>query len=568
MMTPAGRSGPQGASANEGDRMKKKLSRREFARTSVAAGAAAVALPTALFANRATPGTSPAAAAGAAAASTAATAPRRRAAMPLEVEYGGRMSWGRDLRLEETLTPAGAPTPTYPNNWKEGTTIPAEYYVDEKHYLNDERYLQENFWFMVDHHSRIPKPGDYFVFEFGRGSSVIVLRDQAGEVRAFHNVCRHRGSRLIQHGFDLVRPTEALPDGKPADKVLSMVQLGPSGNTPVIRCVYHAWTYDLSGKLVAFPSGMPDGFDAADYGMHPCHVQTVAGFIWLSLARGDAPEITQWTANWKAVADKYGTADLKIATRLAAPTRANWKLVLENFRECYHCYPAHTKTYSYVHQNYGDPNVSTPEQRARIDAELAKWDGKRLERRPDQDSNAGNTAYRSGGDSPTGGPQSNTGMAGAGQGSHMKLGFLTGSMDGKPLAPLLPNRKEWSHYYQGASVGFSTSWLKAYDDHVAVVRFTPRAVDRTDAELFWLVHPDAKEGKDYDVKRIQALWGNTYREDRWICENQHLGVLSERYNFGGTGQPYAAQEGGPASIAQWYMREIAGRSGAKTSDAV
>ena len=77
------------------------------------------------------------------------------------------MSWGRDLRLEETLTPAGAPTPTYPNNWKEGTTIPAEYYVDEKHYLNDERYLQENFWFMVDHHSRIPKPGDYFVFEFG-----------------------------------------------------------------------------------------------------------------------------------------------------------------------------------------------------------------------------------------------------------------------------------------------------------------------------------------------------------------------------------------------------------------
>ena len=120
----------------------------------------------------------------------------------------------------------------------------------------------------------------------------------------------------------------------------------------------------------------------------------------------------------------------------------------------------------------------------------------------------------------------------------MKLGFLTGSMDGKPLAPLLPNRKEWSHYYQGASVGFSTSWLKAYDDHVAVVRFTPRAVDRTDAELFWLVHPDAKEGKDYDVKRIQALWGNTYREDRWICENQHLGVLSERYNFGGVGQTH------------------------------
>jgi Rieske 2Fe-2S family protein len=535
--------------------MGKKWNRREFAKASMAAGAAAVSLPTSVWAKATAVapglGLSPAAAAGAAAASAAVTAPRARMTLPIEVEYGGRMSWGRDLRLEETLTPVGAPTPSYPDGWKEGTTIPARYYVDERLYQNDEAFLRENFWFMVDHQSRIPKPGDYFVFEFGQGSSVIVLRDAAGDVKAFHNVCRHRGSRLVQHGFDGVRPTEALPDGKPADKILSMVQLGPSGNTPAIRCVYHAWTYDLSGKLVAYPKGMPDSFSAADHGLHRCHVQTVSGFIWLSLASGEAPEIEPWIKNWKAVADKYGTADLKIATRLAAPTRANWKLVLENFRECYHCYPAHTKSYSAVHQNYGDPDVSTPEQRARIDAELAKWDGKPLERRTSGDSNAGN-AYRNGGDQPTNGQ----GMsAGAPQGSHMKLGYLTGSMDGKPLSRLLPSRKEWSHYYQGASVGFSTSWLKAYDDHVAVVRFTPRGPNSTDAELFWLVHPDAKEGKDYDVKRLQALWGDTYREDRWICENQQLGVQSERYNFGG-GQPYAAQEGGPASIVQWYMREV------------
>ncbi len=151
-----------------------------------------------------------------------------------------------------------------------------------------------------------------------------------------------------------------------------------------------------------------------------------------------------------------------------------------------------------------------------------------------------------------------SGMSNSGPGSHMKLGFLSGSMDGKPLSRLLPARPEWSHYYQGASVGFSTSWLKAYDDHVVGLRFTPRGPDRTDAELFWLVHPDAKEGKDYDVKRMQALWANTFREDRWICENQQFGVMSERYNFRNSGQPYAASEGGPASICQWYMREVAG----------
>jgi len=546
-------------------RMKKKWNRREFATASVAAGAAALALPKNLLAGggaAASTGTpTSVAAAGAAAASAAIVTPRKRVSMPIEVEYGGRMSWGRDLTLADTLTPAGAAVPNYPKGWKEGTTIPAEYYLDDKVYQNDEKYLRENFWFMVDHQSRIPNPGDYFVFEYGHGTSVIVLRDQAKQIRAYHNVCMHRGSRLVQHGFDGVRPTEARPDGKPVDPVLSMVQLGPSGNTPVIRCVYHAWTYDLSGKLVAFPKGMPDDFNASDHGLQPCHLQMASGFIWLSFATGEAPEFEPWIQNWRAVADKYGAADLKAVARLAAPTKANWKLVLENFRECYHCYPAHTKTYSVVHQNYGDPDTSTPEQRARIDAEIAKWDGKPLPQRAPRaaaDSNAGNNAYRNGGDSPTQGQGFSPGMSSPG--SHMKLGYLTGSMDGKPLSRLLPARQEWSHYYQGASVGFSTSWLKAYDDHIAVVRFTPRGPASTDAELFFLVHPDAKEGKDYDVKRIQALWGNTYREDRWICENQQFGVLSERYNFKGVGQPYAAQEGGPASLAQWYMREVAPKS--------
>ena len=227
-----------------------------------------------------------------AAAAGAAVARRRRVSLPPEVTYGGMNEFGdgRSALLENVMTQPGQTAPNYPGGWKEGTTIPLDYYVDEKHYVNDERFLAENFWFMIDHHSRIPKPGDYFIYEFGRGDSVIVLRNTAGEVKAFHNVCRHRGSRLCQHGFDEVRPTEALPDGKPADKVLSMVQQGPSGNAPVFRCVYHAWTYDLDGKLVAFPTGMPANFDASHYGLHPVHLKMVQGFIWVSLASKEPPE--------------------------------------------------------------------------------------------------------------------------------------------------------------------------------------------------------------------------------------------------------------------------------------
>ena len=356
--------------------MAQKVSRRDFARKTVAAGAAAVALPTSLLgkttaAAAAAAPVTPAAAAGAAAAATAAVAAPRRISMPIEVDYGGRMSWGRDLTLQETLTPAGQATPNYPNGWKEGTTIPAEYYVDEGHYLRDEKFLAENFWFMVDHHSRIPKAGDYFVFEYGRGTSVIILRDKAGEVKAFHNVCRHRGSRLCQHGTEGQRPTEAKVDAKPIDPALSVLQLGPSGNTPLFRCVYHAWSYDLGGKLIAYPKGMPDGFDASQYGLHSAHLNVVNGWIWVSLASNDTPpDFEPWVRNWRTVTAKYGTTDLKIATRVSAPTRANWKLVLENFRECYHCYPAHTKTYSAVHQNYGNPDAETPEY-ARADRRRA-----------------------------------------------------------------------------------------------------------------------------------------------------------------------------------------------------
>ena len=559
--------------------MGKKLSRRDFAKTSVGAGvgaAAAVALPASLIGKEAgaVAAASSASIAGStngavtAAAAGAAVARRRRISLPPEVTYGGMNEFGdgRSALLENVMTQPGQATPNYRGGWKEGTTIPLEYYVDEKHYVNDERFLAENFWFMIDHHSRIPKPGDYFIYEFGRGDSVIVLRNTAGEVKAFHNICRHRGSRLCQHGFDEVRPTEALPDGKPADKVLSMVQQGPSGNAPVFRCVYHAWTYDLDGKLVAYPTGMPANFDASQHGLHPVHLRMVQGFIWVSLASKEPPEFDPWIGNWKGVADRFKMEDLKIGTRLKAPTKANWKLVIENFRECYHCYPSHTKSYSVVHQIYGDPNTATAEQRAKIDAEIAKHGHPARPRGP-QGGQQQQQGYGRGQDSPTQ-EAGGGGMAGGPMGSHLKLGYVTGSLDGKPIAPLLPTQKTWDDLSYRAVSGFSTSWMMAYNDHVAVVRFTPRDIASTDAEIFWLVHPDAKEGKDYDPKRLQALWGNTYREDRWICENQQFGIKSSRYNFGGVGQPYAAQEGGPAGFVQWYMREVVPQLGTKNTDVV
>ena len=324
-------------------RKNKKLTRRDFARTSVATGAAAVAFPGALL------GKTPAGKAGAGSLPRAA---RRRAALPrdvAEVGYGGMNIDGRDALLEHTLSSAGQ-APAYPGGWQEGTTIPGKYYVEEKHYLDDEQFLKEHFWWMADHASRIPNPGDYFLWQYGRGESVIILRDQAGAVKGFHNMCRHRGSRLCGH--DELLPTEAGSGSVRPEEKFSVIQLGTEGNTPVFRCPYHAWTYDLSGKLVSFPhgpSGMPpSGFDPTQHGLHPVALEVMEGFIFVSLAE-EPPDFDAWVANLRPAFREARTAELKVAARRSVPTKANWKLVIENYRECYHCGPAHTNSYVVAH---------------------------------------------------------------------------------------------------------------------------------------------------------------------------------------------------------------------------
>jgi Rieske 2Fe-2S family protein len=523
--------------------MSTKISRRDFARTTVAT----VALPGALL------GKASAAHAAGAAAATAGIGRRRRALFETgtTIGYGGLSADGRAMLLEHVLSPSGQ-APAYPSNWREGTTIPAEYYVEDKHYIADEAYLRDHFWWVVDHESRIPKPGDYFVYEWGRGDSVIIVRDQDGKVRGYHNVCRHRGSRLCLHGtqFDNVRPSEARTDGKPADPVLSVVQLGSSGNTPVFRCPYHAWTYDLSGRLISVPPSLPSGLKQEELGLHPAHVRTADGFIFISMGREETPDFGQWMVTWRPVAQAYGLDKCKVAARRSYPTKANWKLVIENFLECYHCQPSHNKSYTTAH--WSGNQMMTEGQRASIENELARH-GHPAVRGGQQTGMAGTmgrgtplpNAYAPGLDMQTG--------------EHLSPGYITASLDGKPVAPLLPGVKEWSHYRsRGGNFGFTSSALTVYSDHARLVRFTPRDVRCTDAEIVWLVHQDAKE-KDVDVNRMIALWDRTYREDRWLAENQHAGILSSRYNFIG-GQPYTRTEGSPAGFVQWYMGEVVPQS--------
>jgi phenylpropionate dioxygenase-like ring-hydroxylating dioxygenase large terminal subunit len=504
--------------------MSQKVSRRDFARTSVSvvAGAAAVALPPKVRAGR------PGGDVTSAAAKGAAVARRLRVNLPPpSLTYGGDPVADARDSISLAYAPAQSPSaPEFINGWRVGTSLPAEYYLDEKRYLTDQRFIADNIWLMIDHESRIPKAGDYFVFEFGRGDSVIFLRDQAGAVKGFHNVCRHRGSRLCRH------------DDDPADKDprLSVKQLGPSGNMPVFRCPYHAWTYGLDGRLISAPNGMPADFDFSQNGLIPCHVRTAGGFIIANLSRDEPPDFDSVvnpsrTPNWRSICEDYGTATLKIAARAHYPVQANWKLVMENFHECYHCGPAH-KSLVKAHP-FWDGTMSS-EQHARLAKELERFVP---------------TKYRQ--PEAPGGMGSGGGMIrGVPAGAILNIGFATGSLDGKPVAPLLPTKKEYSHNRWSASTTWALGNIQCYDDYVAVVRHTPRDVMKTDVEIFWLVNADAKEGRDYKPERVMALWDITEREDRWIVENQ-VGILSSAYTPG----RYATSEGASRFI-QGYMTEV------------
>lgn len=193
-------------------------------------------------------------------------------------------------------------------------TLPREYFVSEEIFRSEREHIFLRSWLLVGHVSQLAANGDYFLFEIDR-ESVIVLRDAAGGVRAFHNHCRHRGSRLCEQAA------------------------GTLGNS--IRCPYHAWNYGLDGTLRNVPTmAEVANFAAADYPLHRVATEVWNGFVFVNLA-ADAPPFEQALPALRARFAQRDTSALKSVRTLSYEIAANWKLVFHNFSECYHCPTVH-----------------------------------------------------------------------------------------------------------------------------------------------------------------------------------------------------------------------------------
>jgi phenylpropionate dioxygenase-like ring-hydroxylating dioxygenase large terminal subunit len=385
---------------------------------------------------------------------------------------------------------------------KPGFSLEQPFYGDEEIFKLDLERIVAKQWLYVDHASRLPNTGDYLLFPVG-DEEIIIARDEAGEINAFFNVCRHRGSRIC---------------------------LEEHGNALRLACPYHAWTWSLSGDLVA-ARRMPEGFDKADYPLHRCHVRVFDGMIFINLAEGEPTDFDIIIKTLDPFVSHFAIGRTKIVHRETYPTHGNWKLAVENFRECYHCAPAHpeyTMVNAYVNANDRKDDAYTPTVEA--------WNEK--------------TAAMG---HPTGRLRNSTDLPEQPHGASrrpIREGFLTLSEDGRPVAPLLGDIKEFDGGECMVIFG-PLFYLYCANDHITTFRFTPVNGQLTDVVLTWLVREDAAAG-DYDVDRLKWMWDVTTIQDTTIIGDNQTGVNSSRYTPG----PYSEREGGTTGFIKWYLSQI------------
>ncbi len=360
---------------------------------------------------------------------------------------------------------------------REGFALPRHFYTTQAVYDNDISTFWNRNWIWVGHVSQIAEPGDYFLFDYGP-ESVIIVRDREGEVRAHLNVCRHRGSRVC---------------------------IEQKGKTRSFICPYHAWTFDLNGKLRNGRSMGPD-FDPGQYGLFPVQVKIFQGLIFVCVAE-DAPPLDAALERLAPLSKPFDLENLKVAHEASYPVPANWKLALENYLECYHCAPSH-QDYSRSH-SLKDP------------AQVLEFSGALHERMEE----AGIPAEQ----------LDLTGENATAPGADVYWrryplfpGYLTGSKDGGPLAPPLGDLKTHDGGATDLGVGMLNYFL-VYADHVVGYRFVPRALQETDIQIVWYVRGDAEEGRDYDKDALTWLWHVTSLDDERIIRHNQEGVNSHHF---------------------------------------
>jgi len=366
------------------------------------------------------------------------------------------------------------------------TTLPGRYYYDPQIWALEQARIFSRLWVCVGRADAIPEPGQFLNVQVG-AESVLLVRGRDGILRALLNVCRHRGARLCteEHG-----------------------QLRNS-----IQCKYHAWTYALDGTLIGAPNILNAAqFERAEFGLWPVGLEIWEGLIWVNLSDNPLPLHEQVAApvlrrlgSAEALA-RYGLSELKVGKTIKYVVNSNWKLIHENFMECYHCGPMHPELCDLL------PAFK------------------------------GGAVYTDG------------------DGARFAEGVEAFSMSGKasrpPLPGLLPNEL---NRYAGIVV-LPNVLLNLLPDHVVVHTLWPEAPGRTRIVCDWLFHADELARPDFDPMDAVEVFDITNRQDWAVCELAWLGVQSKVYRDGGLYVPLERQI---RNLCDWVLEQLESDSGAR-----
>ncbi|MBJ7437775.1 MAG: aromatic ring-hydroxylating dioxygenase subunit alpha [Sphingopyxis sp.] len=376
-------------------------------------------------------------------------------------------------------------------------SLPQQFYLDREIFEIEKKAIFERSWAMIGLEAQLDRPGAYIATKIG-STPVMVLRNKEGDIAGFYNSCRHRGAQICASG---------------------------TGRVPRLVCPYHQWTYDLDGRLLV-ARRMGEDFDKGEHGLRPIRIETVAGCIYACLAE-DAPDFTPFRAALEAALEPQGLRNAKVAHVARLEEHANWKLVVENGRECHHCAVCHPELIKAFPINMAD-GATFHENTAEMPF-MARMREVGLGHAAVEDSwwQVGRFPFSD--------------------------GVVSYSVDGKPLAD-----KRLCDL-NGGDIG-SLRWAiepnnfcHATGDCAIMVNMDPVDVLRTDVTATWFVHKDAVEGVDYHIDRLIHVWDQTNRQDRDLAENNQRGVSGSGYVPG----PYSPEaESYVNSFVDWYCTRM------------
>ena len=357
------------------------------------------------------------------------------------------------------------------DTFKQGAhTLPQKYYIDNSVLkLEMEKIFGEE-WLCCGRHDELLKQGNYKVVNIG-DESIIVLRDENKKLQAFYNVCRHRGTQICINEKESFSKT--------------------------IQCPYHGWTYNLQGGLHRAPNmdAIID-FNKNNYSLHSIQIKEWEGFIFINLSENS----NDFLLEYKSVINhfiEWGIEDLKIINKKNYYVNCNWKLIIQNYSECYHC--------PIIHPNLA--NI-TPYTGGRNDLVEGKF-----------------------------------------LGGYMEMKSKSITYDGNLCAPTIGTLSKENlnrvYYYSL----FPNMLLSLHPDYIMFHIIYPLNAEKSKIDCTWLFSKGVEHNKNYNVNNAIDFWDKINQEDWKICEQSQLGIKSKKYIPG----PYSGQESLLAAYDEYYL---------------